>query len=504
MYREVIEKCLCEADNLTARSIAFPLLGVSTLCYPVDTAAQELLDKCIAYYRRHQGEVKQFHFVTFKDKEFQAMNKGLAKRFIKNAVPLVMAKKGGSVSEQSNEGENKKPILLDVIQGDIVEERGDVIVNITNETLDLSQSQVSRSILASGGEDIQFLCERLVENDITLSPGKVISTKSGDLPCKRIFHILDPCIAAKDSIVEYVESTCLAVLVKAEEDEITSLSIPLLAEVNSTDEISNAMIKACKQFSQGDVRHVGKITIVVLSSQEAEACRQQLSRVFPSFANTIKFPFNMTAYERTDFPDTSELSAFNAIHFVATGPTKEDIQHAKEVLESTVRRETSSKSTNFAFMAQCTSDDIQHLQTISKKYGVKIKAFSDSFTLTGDFHGVLMAETAVLDYLHSLKPVNVHNNKWQRIVNGKHSDIDPEVSAVIEQQFSKGAKKICVQLDNPVYHCIFDLKQMIEIDMDTGDSYKINRLAYSPVLSSRTNTGIILYTLANAPALSCR
>lgn len=489
VYREVIEKCLCEADNLTARSIAFPLMGVSTLCYPPEAAAQELLDKCIAYYRRHQGEVKQFHFVAISDKEYQAMNRGLAKRLSMNTVPLTMTKKDGSVSEPTNDGENEQPIFLDIVQGDIVEERSDAIVNITNETLDLSLNQISRSILASGGEDVQYLCERLVKNDITLSPGKVISTKSGDLPCKRIFHILDSCIAAEDSTAEYMEYACLTVLGKAEEDEITSLSIPLLAEVASTDDICNAMIKACKQFSQRDVHHLEKITIVVSNSQEAEICRQQLCRVFPSFSNTIKLPFNMTAYGKTDFPDASELSTFNAIYFVATGPTKEAVQHAREVIESTVRRETTSKTTNFAFMAQCTNNDIQRLQSISRQHGVKIKAYSDSFTLTGDSHAVLMAETAVLDYLHSLKPVNVHSGKWQRIMNGKCSDIDPEVSAVIEQQHSKGTEKICVHLDNPVYHCVFDLKHMIEIDIDTGDSCKINRLTCSPV-GSRTNTGM--------------
>ena len=463
-------------------------MGVSTLSYPVETVAQELLDKCIAYYRRHQGEVKHFHFVAFSDKEYQAMNKGLAKRLLTNAAPLVMAKKSGSVSEPDGEG-NKQPILLNIVEGDIVNESSDAIVNITNEMLDLSLTQVSRSILASGGEDIQYLCERLVRNDITLSPGKVISTKPGDLPCKRIFHILDPCIAAKDSAVEYVEATCLAALVKAEEDQMASLSIPLLAEVAAVDDISNAMIKACKQLSQQDVHHLGKITIVVSSSQEAEICKQQLSRVFPSLANTIKLPFNMTAYGKTDFPNVSELSSFNAVQFFATGPTTEAIQHAKEVLEATVRREMSSKTTSFAFMAQCTNEDIKHLQLISQQHGVKIKVFTDSFTLSGDSHGVLMAETAVLDYLHSLKPVNVHNGKWQRIVSGKHSDIDPEVSAVIEQQYSKGTEIISVHLDDPVYHSIFDLKQMVEIDVDTGDSYKLNRLACSPVGNNGTTTG---------------
>ena len=489
VYREVIDKCLCEADNLTARSIAFPVMGVFTLSYPVEIVAQELLDKCIAYYRRHQGEVKHFHFVAFNDKEYQAMNKGLAKRLLTNAIPLVTAKKSVSVNEPNGEGNNKQAILLDIVEGDIVKESSDVIVNITNEMLDLSLTQVSRSILASGGEDIQYLCERLVKNDITLLPGKVISTKPGDLPCKRIFHILDPCIVAKDSTVEYVESTCLAVLIKAEEDKITSLSIPLLAEITAIDDISNAMIKACKQFSHQDVHHLGKITIVVSSSQEAEICKQQLSRIFPSFANTIKLPFNMTAYGKTDFPDASELSSFNAVQFAATGPTTEAIQHAKEVLEATVRREMSSKTTSFAFMAQCTNDDIKHLQLISQQHGVKIKVFTDSFTLSGDSHGVLMAETVVLDYLHSLKPVNVHNGKWQRIVSGKYSDIDPEVSTVIEHQYSKGAEMICVYLDDPVYHGIFDLKHMIEIDVNTGDSYKISRVACSPVGNGGTTTG---------------
>ena len=464
-------------------------MGVSTLSYPVETVAQELLDKCIAYYRRLQGEIKYFHFVAFNKKEYQTMIRGLAKRLLTNAVPLVMAKRGNSASEPDDKGSSKPPILIDIINGDIVKERSDAIVNITNQTLDLSATKVSRSILANGGEDIQYLCERLIKNDITLLPGKVISTKSGDLPCKRIFHILDPHIAAKDLIVEYVESTCLAVLVKAEEDQVKSLLIPLLAEAVTVDVISNAMLKACKQFSHRNVHHLEKITIVVSSGQEAEICKQQLSRVFPAFANTIKLPFNMTGYGKADVPDNSELSSFNAVHFIAAGPTPEAVQHAKEVLEKTVRQETTSKTINFAFMAQCTSEDIKHLQSISQQHGIKIKVFTDSFTLIGDSHSILIAEQAVLDYLHSLKPVNVHNGKWQRIVNGKYSDIDSEVSAVIEHQYAKGTPIICVTLHNPVYHGIFDLKQMVEIDVDTGDSCKINRLACSPVGTNGTNAG---------------
>ena len=489
VYREVIDKCLCEADNLTARSIAFPLMGVSTLCYPVETVTQELLDKCIAYYRRLQGEIKHFHFVAFNEKEYQTMIRGLAKRFLTNAVPLEMAKRGGSVSEPNDEGSNIAPILLNIVDGDIVKEHSDAIVNITNQTLDLSVTQVSRSILTNGGEDIQYLCERLVKNDITLLPGKVISTKSGDLPCKRIFHILNPHIVAKDSIIEYVESTCLAVLSKAEEDQVTSLSIPLLAEAATVDVISYAMLNACKQFSHRDVHHLEKITIVVSDGQEAEICKQQLGQVFPAFANTTKLPFNMTSHGKTDMLDNSELSSFNAVHFIATGPTPEAVQNAKEVLEKTVRQETSSKTINFAFMAQCTSEDIKHLQSISQRHGIRIKVYTDSFTLVGDSHSILMAEQAVLDYLHSLKPVNVHNGKWQRIVNGKYTDIEAEVSTVIEHQYTKGMAIICVTLDDPVYHGVFDLKQMVEIDVDTGDSCKISRLACSPVGTNGTNAG---------------
>ena len=356
---------------------------------------------------------------------------------------------------------------------------------------------MSRSILASGGEDLEYLCEQLVENDITLLAGKVESTKSGgELMCKRVFHILDPHIATSpqySTLTEYIESICLAILVKAEEYKVLSLSIPILTTGKSVvDDVCNAMMKACKQFSQQEVHHIEKVLIVVSDSQETEVCRQQLSRVFPSFADTIKFPFDMTAYGKAALPDASELSTFNAVHFTATGPSPEAIRHAREVIESFVKQETVSKKTDYMFMSQCSSNDIRHLHLIGQEHGVKIQVSDTSFTLHGDSHCVLMAQKALLDYLHSLKPAGHANVKWQRMVDDAYKDFDPQISSVLEQQHSRGVEKIYIELENPSQHCVFDLKHMTEVDVDSGSSHKINRATFTSMENTGTPTGLYI------------
>ena len=484
-----------EADNQTARSIAFPLLGVSTLSYPLEDIVQELLDKCIAYYRRRKGELKHFHFVAFKENDYKEMNKALMKRFLNNAlIPVVITKKYNDEIDNATTCKSH-PIFLDIVHGEIAKQASDVIVSITNMELDLKYSPVSRSILAMGGEDLEYLCEQLVDNDITLSAGKVESTKSGgELMCKRVFHILDPHIVTSpqySTLTEYAESICLAILVKAEKYKVSSLSIPLLTtDKGVADDVCNAMMKACKQFSQQEVHHVEKVSIVASDSQETEVCKQQLSRVFPSFANAIKLPFDMTAYGKASLPDASELSTFNAVHFTATGSSPEAIKHAREVIESFVKQETVSRKTDYAFMSQCSSNDIRHLNLIGQEHGVKVQVSDTSFTVHGDSHGVLMAQKALLDYLHSLKPAGHANIKWQCMVDDAYSDFDPQISSVLEQQRSRGTQKIYMELENPSQRCVFDLKHMTEVDVDTGSSHKINRSTFSATENTGTLTGL--------------
>jgi len=492
----VIDKCLWEANYQTAKSIAFPLLGVSTLSYPVEDVAHELLDKCIAYYRRHEGEIKHFHFVAFKENEYREMNKALMKRFLSNAlIPVVITKHSDETDDASIPKDH--PIYLDVIQGDIAKQVSDVVVNVTDAKLDLKYGPVSRSILDSGGEDIEYLCKQLVDNDITLLCGKVESTKSGgDMMCKRVFHILDLHIAAQPStLTEYAESICLAIFLKAEEYKVSSLSIPLLStDEGVVEDVCNAMVKACKQFSRQVVHHVEKVSIVVSDSQEAEVCKQQLSRVFPSFANEIRLPFDMTAYGTAALPDASELSAFNSVQFTAIGPSPKAIQHAKEVIELFVKQETVSKKTDYAFMSQCSSNDIKHLHLIGQKHGVKIQVSDSSFTLHGESHSVLMAQMSLLDYLHSVKPASNANIKWQHIEEDVYNDFEPQISSVLEQQHSKGTEKIYMELENPSQHCVFDLKHMTVVDVDTGSSHKIHRTTFTAMENTGTLTGLYVHT----------
>ena len=69
------------------------------------------------------------------------MNRGLAKRLSMNTISLAMTVRDGLVSEPNNNRENEHPILYLILQR-VILWRNNVIVNIINEMLELSLSQV--------------------------------------------------------------------------------------------------------------------------------------------------------------------------------------------------------------------------------------------------------------------------------------------------------------------------------------------------------------------------
>uniref|UniRef100_A0A8B9GIL0 Poly [ADP-ribose] polymerase n=1 Tax=Amazona collaria TaxID=241587 RepID=A0A8B9GIL0_9PSIT len=123
-------------------------------------------------------------------------------------------------------------IVFQVAEGDITEEEGDVIVNITNKTFSLKIG-VSRAILKGAGKAVEDECAQLASQ----ANKSYITTQAGRLPCKKIIHFV-----AQDDIKMLVYT----VLQECEFQQYASVTFPAIGTVvlpATWDDMENQRLK---------------------------------------------------------------------------------------------------------------------------------------------------------------------------------------------------------------------------------------------------------------------
>mmetsp|Transcript_38599 Transcript_38599/g.62535 ORF Transcript_38599/g.62535 Transcript_38599/m.62535 type:complete len:342 (-) Transcript_38599:358-1383(-) len=141
-------------------------------------------------------------------------------------------KSEGSMSDSSTVKREKRlpgGIVLKVIHGDITEEKSDCIVNAANERLSHGGG-VAGAISRKGGRAIQDESDEWVDEHGRVSTGQVAVTGPGRLKCKKVIHAVGPVWEdGNEDEPELLESAVKNSLLKAEELQLTSISLPAIS-----------------------------------------------------------------------------------------------------------------------------------------------------------------------------------------------------------------------------------------------------------------------------------
>ena len=126
-------------------------------------------------------------------------------------------------------------VMVSVYQGDISKETADVIVNPANERLKHSAG-AAEAIVKAGGQSIQDESDEIMKKRryYDLSPGQVVATKAGKLPCNLIVHAVGPRwdnyqYYQKDTAKNVLFSAVLNSLTVASQNGATSISMPAIS-----------------------------------------------------------------------------------------------------------------------------------------------------------------------------------------------------------------------------------------------------------------------------------
>ncbi len=117
--------------------------------------------------------------------------------------------------------------VLQLIHGDITEERVDAIVNAANTVL-LHGGGVAAAILRRGGQEIQTESDAWVEEHGPISHHRPAITGSGRMPCRYVIHAVGPVWGEGDEDKK-LHVTVVSALGFASEHRLTSLALPAIS-----------------------------------------------------------------------------------------------------------------------------------------------------------------------------------------------------------------------------------------------------------------------------------
>ena len=157
---------------------------------------------------------------------------------------------------------------VEVIQGDITQEKTEAIVNVIGSDMDMYNfGQLSKIIAVKSGLQVQQECRRIGRQ----SPGSAVITSGGCLAVKKIIHIV-----TGSSDKAHLQRCLEKGLRLADTNGIKSISVPAIGTGGyglSAAESAQMIFQALKNLG-GNFKNISKVHIVVFQAKMMKAFQQ--------------------------------------------------------------------------------------------------------------------------------------------------------------------------------------------------------------------------------------
>lgn len=177
---------------------------------------------------------------------------------------------------------------LELVQGDIVEELTDAIVNAANSSL-LGGGGVDGAIHRAAGPQLLEECRKLRDQRGTLPSGQAVSTKGGNLKARYVIHTVGPVWqGGKRNEPQLLESCYWNSLTEANRLHCTSVSFPSISTGAFGYPVPQAAQIALRTVAEHlhSPQSIALVRFVLFDSEtysEYANVAQQLSAALPHF-----------------------------------------------------------------------------------------------------------------------------------------------------------------------------------------------------------------------------
>uniref|UniRef100_A0A3Q3SM17 Poly [ADP-ribose] polymerase n=1 Tax=Mastacembelus armatus TaxID=205130 RepID=A0A3Q3SM17_9TELE len=277
-----VKESLKQAAKTNCSTIALPAISSGVFGFPVDLCAETIAEAVREYCDSPEGpgSLTEIHLVDNNDNTVRVLATAVNQQFSDlrptMAVPQPAGGRGAAAS-----GHNFSPALVGcrpgwmeqttaeglkivLCQGNIQEQRTDVIVNTISETMNLNQGAVSKAILEAAGPALQSTVRSGAKTTV-LQYGDVVVTSGFKLSCRKVFHAV--CPFWDNGTGKELTSIIRFCLEEAEKLKMASLSFPPIGTGNLSfpkDLVSRVLLTEIHSFSRRKApRHLKEVAIVV-------------------------------------------------------------------------------------------------------------------------------------------------------------------------------------------------------------------------------------------------
>ena len=523
--RDIIKKCLDEAQKRELVSIAIPAIGTGNLGYPRDRVAAASFDEVLAFSKSNPSStLKDVHLVVY-DKDvasvqaFQAelQNKKGSKPGTKPPPPTahsgkkkhrkkgMVAKKADpddSITEEDSferldeELDSLRPeftigsVTVQIETGDITEEVTDAIATLSNEELDVALGGgTGKAILTSGGRKIQDECSALGHQ----SPGSIAVTGAGKLQVRKIYHMVPDFGMTITSIKDCIFK-CLQ---KADLHGLTSISFPAVGTGNiqkGAKEAAEAMLAAISKFAQEEPTSLAFIRIVIYQPHMMQVFRSAMEACISSGESKPGLIWKIAGWfgygkSGSAIPYTTSaktiLKEKGQSYLEIFAETKKDIDHVVKEIEKDVAEQFKHKVIERDTISKLSKQQKKKIKDLEVKHDtvVTIEEAVGRISIRGDAEDVLEVATTIHEILNQqieeehargVEELVSKNTQWfYADDDGSLEPYDTSINLQIEKAFGDGKDSVLVLIDDARCEIVF--KDMTETCLDDEEERRVVR-----------------------------
>ncbi|NXI65090.1 PAR14 polymerase, partial [Anseranas semipalmata] len=486
----IITECLQIAEELSLKSITFPAIGTGNLGFPRSLVAKLLFDKVFEFSsKKRVKSLEEVHFLLHpKDADnIQEFSDEFENRCGKNVDKTAPdeASEGtdffGPISTPAQDVYEMMigSIVFQVAAGDITKEKGDVIVNITNENFNL-KAGVSKAILEGAGKAVEDECAQLA-----LQPHNgYITTQAGSLPCKKIIHFI-----TQNNIKVPVSK----VLQECELQQYTSVTFPAIGTGQAgrlpdvaADDMMDAVIDFAKSNSAPSVKTI-KVVIFQphllsvfhtsmkkresLGKTKSKSLLSKLASLLSSEKHSPKGKHKPVLEKKIDLAVVQ-----------ICGENKKQVEETETWLKSTILKEQFQTEITDESILDFGEAENEELHDLQKRLNIALYLGSNFIRISGVNKDVWFAYSTIRDMIHRVKAAKQEEIKaellknvieWKYFEKDSYVPFDSMTNMHLENAFVGKQKDISVIIKEKKY--TVNINSRCAID-DQGQRKSIMRI----------------------------
>ncbi|XP_063256979.1 protein mono-ADP-ribosyltransferase PARP14-like [Prinia subflava] len=479
---DIITKCLEIAEELALKSITFPAIGTGNLEFPRSVVAKLLFDKVFEFSSKNRvNSLEEVHFLlhtkdTANIQEFsgELENRSIAVKVQKpspnDASPSTAFSASSSTSAHNVSEMTIGSVVFRVEEGDITKEEVDAIVNITNQTFNLKIG-VSRAILNGAGKAVEFECAVLAQQNVN----KYIITQAGNLPCKKIIHVVNH---------EDIRSLVSQVLQECHLQQYTSVAFPAIGTGEARRnpaEVADSMIDAVTDFAKRNSdTSVKTIKVVIFQPHLMSVFQASMQKREKSTATRIK-AFVSKAYhmsralwssEKHSPKEKTKVVSEKKIDLAVVqicGENKNKVEEAEKWLRREISKEHSDTEIVDESISHFGEEECEKLDDLEKMLKIKLDLKNTSIEISGVTKDVWKASSTVQKMILRVKAAKETEAKllqnsieWKYFEKDSYVPFNSLTNVELENAYKRKQKTIEVTISEQIYTVDMECKTAVD------------------------------------------